>query len=73
MLRKLYSKGVITLEDKERIKANPVESDRMEYFLDHSIIKSLTVHVPIKLKGFLEVMEESGDSTLISMAKKLGK
>ena len=73
MLGKLYSKGIITLEEKQQIKANPVESDRMEYFLDHVIIPSLEDNVNMKFREFLEVMKESGDSTLISMAAKLGK
>ena len=55
------------------MKAISVESDRMEYFLDDIITPSLVVKVEIKFRGFLEVMKESGDSTLISMASKLGK
>ena len=73
MLGKLYSKGIITLKEKQQIQANPVESDRMEYFLDNIIIPGLEVNVDMKFRGFLEVMKESGDSTLISMAAKLGK
>ena len=74
MLGKLYSKNVITLKEKDKIKiSGAAESDRMEYFLDRIIIPSLKVNVSIKLKGLLEVMEESGDSTLISMAKQLSK
>ena len=78
MLGKLYSKDVITLKEKDKIKGSgTAESDRMEYFLDRIIIPSLKVNVPInvpiKFKGLLEVMEESGDSILISMAKQLGK
>ena len=71
----MYSKRVITLEEKQKIKAitNSVESDRMEYFLDNIITPSLVVHVTIKFKGFLEVMEQSGNSTLVSMAVKLGR
>ena len=73
MLAKLYSKRIITLGEKQQIKANPVENDRMEYFLDCIIIPSLKVNVDIKFRGFLEVLKESGDSTLISMAVKLSK
>lgn len=72
MLGKLYSKEIITLKDKERIKANPVESDRMEHFLDYIIAPSLKANVIIKFKGFVEVLMESGDPTLMSMAAKLG-
>ena len=74
ILGSLYSKGVITLKEKGQIKANAkAESDRMEYFLDDIIIPSLEAKVSIKFKGLLEVMEESDNSTLTSMAKKLGK
>ena len=73
LLSKLYSKGIITLEEKQRIQAHPVEIDGMQYFLDRIIIPSLKVNVDKKFRGFLEVMKESGDYTLISMAAKLGK
>ena len=73
MLGSLYNKGVITLEEKQRITANPVEIDRMMYFLDRVIIPSLILNVDMKFKGFLEVMNESGDSTLLSMVANLGK
>ena len=73
MLSKLYSLGIITLEEKQQIKANPVENDRMEYFLDNIIVPSLEDNVDMKFRGFLKVMKESDDSTLISIAAKLGK
>ena len=73
MLNKLCSRGIITLEEKQQIKANPVENDRMEYFLDHIIVPSLEDNVDVKFIGFLKVMKESGDSALISMAAKLGR
>jgi len=44
----------------------------MEYLLDSVITPSLANNVAVKFKGFLEVMEESGDSIFIDMAKKLG-
>ena len=73
MLGNLYSKGIITQEEKQRIQAKDIEIDGMQYFLDHVIIPSLKVNVDMKFRGFLEVMKESGDSTLISMTAKLGK
>ena len=73
MLGKLYSKGVITLKEKKKIKADLVESERMEFFLDHIIAPSLEVNDSMKFRGLVEVMQESGDSTLISMAAKLSK
>ena len=72
MLGKLYSKEIITLKEKKTIKATPVESDRMECFLDDIITPSLIANVIIKFRGFVEVLMESGDSTLITMAAKLG-
>ena len=71
MLGKLYSKEIITLKEKQTIKAIPVESDRMEYFLDDIITPSLIANVIIKFRRFVEVLMESGDPTLISMATKL--
>ena len=73
MLGKLYSKSIITHDEKQRITANSVETERMEYFLDRIIIPSLQVNVDMKFRGFLKVMTESGDFTLMSMAAKLGK
>ena len=73
MLDKIYSKGIITFEEKQRIKANPVEIDRIVYIIDRIIIPSLKVNDDMKFRAFLEVMKESGNSTLISMASKLSK
>ena len=73
LLANLQGKEVITVEEKERIKANPEESDRMQYFLDHVIVPSLNDSAINKFNGFLEVMEESGNSELLSAAVKLGK
>ena len=73
MLGKLFSKDVITIGQKKQIKAcDAIESERMAYFLDNIIIPSLKSKNIIKFKGLLETMKESGDCTLISMAKKLG-
>ena len=63
---------MITVEEKEKIKANPEESDRMQYFLDHVVVPSLD-NATNKFKGFLEVMKESGDSKLPSITANLGK
>ena len=72
MLGRLYSKDIITRNELERIRTNPAESDWMEHFLDHIILPSLEVNIVIKFKGFVEVLMESGDPTLMSMAAKLG-
>ena len=73
MLDKIYSKGIITFEEKQRIKANPVEIDRIVYIIDRIIIPSLKVNDDMKFRTFIEVMKKSGNSTLISMAAKLSK
>ena len=73
MLGKLYSKETITFKEKEMIESKPAQSERMVYFLDHVIIRSLAVNVDVKFRGFVEVMMESGDPTLKSMAAKLTK
>ena len=44
----------------------------MQYLLDHVIVPGLDSTIN-KFKGFLKVMEESGDSELLSAAVKLGK
>ena len=68
----LYAKEVITVRDKEMIKALQLKADKMEYFLDYVITPSLQSSVTVKFKTFLEVMEESGDPIFIKMALKLG-
>ena len=72
MLAKLYAKGVITQREKETIGTIPLKSAKMEYILDSVINPSLVNKVTVKFRGFLEVMEESGDPVLLDMAKKLG-
>jgi len=74
ILSKLYAKDVITLKEKQTIETSnfPLNSDKMEYLLDSVITPSLANDVTMKFKGFLEVMEESGDPILLNMAKKLG-
>ena len=73
MLGKLFSKDVITLDQKKQIKTcSKIESERMEYFLDNIIIPSLNSGNIFKFKGLLETMKKSGDCALMSMAKKLG-
>ena len=73
ILGKLYSKEIITFKEKEMIESMPTQSKRMVYFLDEVIIRSLAVDVNVKFRRFIEVMMESGDPTLTSMAAKLIK
>ena len=73
MLGNLFAKEVITPIEKETMeKTLPLRSSKMEYLLDSVITPSLANNVTVKFKGFLEVMEESGDPLLISAANKLG-
>ena len=69
---KLYAKGVILLEEKEIIDIKQIQRNKMMYLLDNVITPSLSNGISIKLKGFLEVMEESGDPIFTDMAKTLG-
>lgn len=71
MLGHLYSKEVITEREKQTIETLDLKNKKMEYLLDSVITPSLDNNVSIKFKRFLAVMEESGDSILIDMAKKL--
>ena len=73
MLAKLLSKQVITQGEKDMIGTLPLNSKKMEYVLDNIITPSLVNNVSVKFKGFLEVMEESGDPIVTDMAKKLGR
>ena len=72
ILERLLTKEIITPEEKEKIDSKPASRDKMIYFLESVITPSLSNDVIIKFKGFLEVLEESGDSTMIDLAKQLG-
>ena len=68
----LYAKDVITNKEKQIID-NKIGENKMIHLIVEIIIPSLKVDNTIKYKGFLEAMEESEDSDLMLMAKKLGK
>ena len=72
MLDELYSKDVITLEEKEMIGTFRLRSEKMVHFLDYIIIPSLHNNCTLKFKRFLEMMEESDDVLLNAMAEYLG-
>ena len=72
ILERLLSKGIITTDEKKMIDSKPASRDKMIYFLDGVIAPSLLNNVNEKFRGFLEVLEESGDSTMIDLAKQLG-
>ena len=73
-LNHLFAANIITIHEKQKIKAIPqeLESERMEYFLDNIIISSLKSNDTIKFKGFLKVLEGSDNTVLTAAAKKLG-
>ena len=73
ILATLFAKEVITLNEKEAIQTLSLKNKKIEYFLDNVVIPSLTNNVTVKFERFLKVMEESGDSILIEMAKRLCK
>ena len=70
--RDLFAREVITFRQKEMIEVIPLQSQRMEYLLDKIIIPTLALKISPKFKSLLEVMEESDDEKLTSMAEKLG-
>lgn len=72
ILGQLLAKKVILSREKEIIESKLLQSERMEHLLDKIIIPSLKNGLSIKFKGFLEVLEDSGDSIMIDMAQKLG-
>ena len=72
ILERLLSKGIITPEEKKRIDSKPASRDKMIYILDSVITPSLLNDISIKFKGFLQVLEGSGNSTIIDLAKQLG-
>ena len=72
ILDKLLSKGIITTDEKKMIDSKPASRDKMIYFLDGVITASLLNDISIKFRGLVEVLEESGDSTMMDLAKQLG-
>ena len=54
------------------IDSKPASRDKMIYFLDGVITASLLNDISIKFRGLVEVLEESGDSTMMDLAKQLG-
>ena len=67
----LYSKSVITRDEKERLD-KMINTEQMGKLVD-IIIQSLELKITIKYKMFLESMEESDDILLQEIAKTLGK
>ena len=67
----LYANGVITADEKTKIKSK-VGNEKMGYLIVDIIIPSLKVKHSKKYKGFLEAMEDSEDTALQDTAKMLG-
>ena len=73
LLPSLFSKGVVTLQQKQKIEnKEQFEQEGMKVLLDDVILPSLKLNTTEKYKGFLQSMEESDDQTWKEMAKRLG-
>ena len=68
----LYSRDVITADDKESIELIQLRSKKMQYILDKVIIPSLKIGSTTKFKSFLEAMEASEDPTIQDVGSRLG-
>ena len=72
----LFSKRVITLEDKQIIEAESLERKRVTYLLDKVLLRSLEMGYSDKYKSFIEVLkqggEDDGDVILEKLARDLG-
>ena len=72
ILGSLYSKDVITSEQKETIECIALDSGKMDYLLQHIIIKSLQSKIIKTFKNFLLVLEESDDNLMETVAQRIG-
>ena len=76
ILGSLFSKNVITLNDKKLLETKPLESDRVTYVLDDVLLGSLSVNVMDKYINFVGVLKQRGedddDVVLQKLAKDLG-
>ena len=76
ILGSLFSKNVITLEDKKFLQTKPLESDRVTYVLDDVLLRSLSINVMDKYISFIGVLKQRGedddDIVLQKLATDLG-
>ena len=72
ILHRLLVKGVISANEKKKLDCKAASCEKMIYIVDSVITPSLLNDISIKYQGFLEVLEESGNSTMIDLAKLLG-
>ena len=68
----LFTKSVITYDEKQQIRSKVIDTKKMTELLD-IIISSLNAGSTIKYINFLKAMEESDDPVLQQTAKGLGK
>ena len=69
----LYSKNVITEQDRDIIDAKNTNADKMEFLIIDILIRSLKYSFPDKYRGFLVALETNEDTLLQQKAKELGK
>ena len=73
MLSTLFTKGVVTLQQKQNIERTQKNNgDGMTVFVD-LVLESLQQKVPDKYVGFRETLKSSDDKLLQQMAAKLSK
>ena len=71
MLDTLYTKGIVTFEEKGEIEAAGRKG--MQWFLDNVLIADLKQGQSTKYKMFLKVMESHDNTTIKKVAEYLGK
>ena len=64
----LYSAGLLPGDLKETVKSKPTRADKAEHFIDHGINNDAA-----NFAKLLEVMEKSGNSSLITLATQIRK
>ena len=69
----LYSKKVITGDERKIIEAKGTNKEKMEHLIIDILIVSLDHSCPDKYRGFLVAMETNDDILLQQKAKELGK
>lgn len=72
ILDRLLVKGVISPDEKKQLDCKPGSREKMIYILDSVITPSLVNGDSVKFKAFSEVLEQSGHSSMIDLAKQLG-
>ena len=68
---KLFSKKVISVEQKEKIEKKTLKKDKVSYLFDDIIIPELNIDVSTKYDNLIEVMKTCNDSTAKHLANSL--